>query len=302
MCEKKDARQRHALPASALDAYVCEYNGYEGSAPRLRTTSSSVARVILSFELAARSSEFRNSSAPHSSVRCPGVIAGLSDHPLVEDWNTEQESVELGYDRIFVDLTPIGARLLLGLPLSEIAYRVVDAVDVLGRGAEILLEQLKEAREWHARCALLDDFFLERAGRAPQSGSGASAAAIAQTTLERLQASRGVARIRDIVRDLGYSNMHLIRCFRDQVGVSPHAAKRIIRCTEAVRAIRAGHPLSWVAAEHGYADQAHLTRECKRLCGSPPSLIRDMHDGRGGAVLTIERIVDPSVGSRSMRA
>jgi AraC-like DNA-binding protein len=34
-----------------------------------------------------------------------------------------------------------------------------------------------------------------------------------------------------------------------------------------------GPDLAWLAAETGYADQAHLTRECVRLAGLPPAAL-----------------------------
>jgi AraC-like DNA-binding protein len=41
------------------------------------------------------------------------------------------------------------------------------------------------------------------------------------------------------------------------------------------RADRAGADadLAWLAADAGYADQAHLTRECVRLAGLPPAAL-----------------------------
>ena len=42
-----------------------------------------------------------------------------------------------------------------------------------------------------------------------------------------------------------------------------------------------GHPLAWAAAEAGYADQPHLTRECNDLAGLPPGellAVRNVQD------------------------
>jgi AraC-like DNA-binding protein len=45
----------------------------------------------------------------------------------------------------------------------------------------------------------------------------------------------------------------------------------------------AGRPdLAWLAAEAGYADQAHLTRECTRLAGLPPAALLATGAGPSG--------------------
>jgi AraC-like DNA-binding protein len=45
---------------------------------------------------------------------------------------------------------------------------------------------------------------------------------------------------------------------------------RVLRMNRALAAARTGLPLASVAAQTGYADQAHLTREIRALTGVPP--------------------------------
>jgi AraC-like DNA-binding protein len=42
----------------------------------------------------------------------------------------------------------------------------------------------------------------------------------------------------------------------------------------ALALVRAGAPLAAAAAEAGYADQAHMTREMAALAGRPPGALR----------------------------
>jgi AraC-like DNA-binding protein len=58
------------------------------------------------------------------------------------------------------------------------------------------------------------------------------------------------------------------------LGLTPKTYLRIERAWAARRAIGSGHPLAAVAADLGYSDQPHLTRELRRLLGSTPGKLR----------------------------
>ena len=68
----------------------------------------------------------------------------------------------------------------------------------------------------------------------------------------------------------GLSPFELVRRFRDQIGVTPHAYQTNLRVDEARRRLAAGRPAAAVAAECGFADQPHLTRVFKRAVGVSP--------------------------------
>jgi len=72
----------------------------------------------------------------------------------------------------------------------------------------------------------------------------------------------------------GAAERALQRACRRWLGLSPKAFLRIERAWAARRAIREGQPLAAVAADLGYADQAHLTREIRQLLGVTPRELR----------------------------
>lgn len=82
--------------------------------------------------------------------------------------------------------------------------------------------------------------------------------------------SRGVT---DLVRSVHLHPRSLQRMFRRYAGVSPLWMIRRYRLIDAAEAARAGDPPSWaeLAAELGYADQAHLSREFSATLGTTPS-------------------------------
>ena len=70
------------------------------------------------------------------------------------------------------------------------------------------------------------------------------------------------------------SERELQRACRTWLGMSAKSFLRIERVWAAHHAIRAGTPLAQAAAELGFADQAHLSREVKALLGVSPRSLR----------------------------
>jgi len=77
---------------------------------------------------------------------------------------------------------------------------------------------------------------------------------------------------------LGVDRRKLVPDFRRVIGVGPKHYERIRRfgrCIEQIRQLRP-RPLAVIAAELGYSDQAHLTREVKHFSGvTPTNLLGD---------------------------
>jgi transcriptional regulator GlxA family with amidase domain len=73
--------------------------------------------------------------------------------------------------------------------------------------------------------------------------------------------------------DLGVSERQLHRRCSAAVGYGPKTLERVLRFRRflALASREPGAGLAWLAASAGYADQAHLTRECGRLGGAPPA-------------------------------
>ena len=85
----------------------------------------------------------------------------------------------------------------------------------------------------------------------------------------------------DLARDLGMSPFALVRSFRAETGLPPHAYVNHLRVRLARQLLDSGVAPADVAAQAGFADQAHLTRHFKRVVGVPPrSYQRHREDGK----------------------
>jgi len=72
---------------------------------------------------------------------------------------------------------------------------------------------------------------------------------------------------------LGVSERQLRRRFERAVGYGPKRLGRVLRLARALDAARSGDDLARVAADAGYADQAHFTNDCRSLAGVAPSAL-----------------------------
>jgi AraC-like DNA-binding protein len=166
-------------------------------------------------------------------------------------------------------LAPLGAYRLLGLPMDALSGQVVDLTDVLGAGSRRLADQIRETPCWQERFGLLDEFLLRRAQDGPEPAPEVAWA------WRRLTATGGGLPIGRLAGEAGWSHKHLITKFRQQVGLPPKTAARLVRFDAVCRRLaeHAGQPARWdeVAADSGYADQAHLIRDFQEFTGASPT-------------------------------
>ena len=83
----------------------------------------------------------------------------------------------------------------------------------------------------------------------------------------RLRDSR--VRVDRLAGELGFSERQLRRRFDDAVGYGPKTLQRVLRLRRFLAA--SGTDVAAAAIDVGYADQAHLTRECRVLTGLAPT-------------------------------
>jgi len=83
----------------------------------------------------------------------------------------------------------------------------------------------------------------------------------------------------DLARELDMNPFALVRSFRAETGLPPHAYVNHLRVRLARQLLDGGMAPADVAAEAGFADQAHLTRHFKRVVGVPPRSYQRYREG-----------------------
>jgi AraC-like DNA-binding protein len=166
-----------------------------------------------------------------------------------------------------IDLTPAGARALLGFPASTIAGQVIDLDHVWGVTATELAERLTTGTGWKNRVTILDRL-LCRSVSEPAGPLDAVSQAWAQ-----LVASAGTVRVSSLADRVGLSRRYLSGRFVAEYGLSPKQVARVLRFERAVHLLDPSRhqSLADTAVARGFFDQAHLTSEWQALAGMTPT-------------------------------
>jgi AraC-like DNA-binding protein len=158
---------------------------------------------------------------------------------------------------------PSAGGQVLGLPLSEIRDQRVGLADLLPAAAKRLPATLEPA-EAAAR-------MLDVAGRL--AADAAPDVAVVRAAVLLRDPS---ARAEDIADAVGLSMRQFRRRCHAAAGYGPKTLQRVLRFQRFVRHLDTSSgacDLASAAAESGYADQAHLTRECTVLSGLTPAAL-----------------------------
>jgi AraC-like DNA-binding protein len=175
-----------------------------------------------------------------------------------------------------VRFRPSAGGTALGLPLSEVRDQRVALGDLLPAAATRLPASLSPAE---AAARAVDVAGLLIADADPDHAVTRAA------TLLRDPA----ARTEDIAEEVGLSERQLRRRVHAAAGYGPKTLQRVLRFQRFVRLLDAAPQppdLAAAAAQVGYADQAHLTRECSALSGlTPAALARVRRQPSGGSAI-----------------
>lgn len=170
-----------------------------------------------------------------------------------------------------VELLPGAAPLLFGVSARELAERHTSLEDIWGGEARGLRERLAETAAPEAKCSVIEELLMTKLPRAR---------GIHPVIVDAIGRFRDDERVASVVERSGYSHGRFIEVFREAVGLTPKAYSRVVRIGRAIHLLSRGHGVAAVAAETGYADQSHLTREMVDIAGlSPRELMKSCPDG-----------------------
>jgi AraC-like DNA-binding protein len=172
-------------------------------------------------------------------------------------------------------LRPGVAGTVLGIPASEVVdHPRIPLEELLGSGAVELEERLGEANGEERAFDLLERLVASRLEAA-------------ELDPLVLAASRRLgfdgSRVDRLAEALGISDRQLRRRFHRAVGYGPKMLDRVLRfrrfVSRASSALADELDLARLAADLGYADQSHMTRDCLRLSGMTPARLAERWPG-----------------------
>ena len=279
-----EAVSAHAAPAPPLSGLVDGYDGYRlaGFPPGVHRGAPS-SRMTFIVAVGPEIDVVQQTDRRQAPRRYRAVLSGLQATPALIAHEGLQEGVSIG-------LSPLGCRVLFGLPARALWATTLELDEVVGPIGAELADRIQSTDDWHERFAACDDVLL-RLLHAPTSSPAVRRDV--DPTLEAawlaLVRSGGLVPVARVADEVGWTRQHLRNRFVDELGLSPKTAGRVIRLERARRLLLTPGPrgpvdaldapgappvpatgLADIAARCGYADQSHLTREFVALLGCPP--------------------------------
>ncbi|MBF6362517.1 AraC family transcriptional regulator [Nocardia farcinica] len=251
-----------ARPAPALAGFIDHYTGYRmtGYAPGLhRGLPSRHLTFIVAIGPTIDVVEQTDRTQSPGDYRC--VLSGLQASAAAIAHNGHQEGVG-------IELTPLGCRVLFGLPAGALWNTTLECAEIAGPAADELWERLQGPASWRERFAVCDEVLTRLACRdrlvVPELAWAWRA----------VVDSGGAVHVGALAERIGWSRQHLTRRFATEFGLGPKLAARITRFERARRMLERTPSfvtIAQVAAACGYYDQAHLNRDFAELAGCSPT-------------------------------
>ena len=281
-------RAAHRRAEPRLRDYVLGYFASEGFLPRPlheRHLPLREVAIVLNF------------AAPHRIVdaldpkcrtehRNAWIVALQHRHQIREAVGTR--------DFMVIRLTPIGAQILLGMPMDLLTDHTLALEDVDSRFSRLLTARAEATYDWAARFDIVENILAARLATAP------SPPAALLYSWRMLQGSPNHVDLARLPGELGCSRRHLIAQFHKYFGMTPKMVARISRFHLAVAVVhRLGRRGAWpydegkpyldcatadidrsvaptairwtdLALDCGYYDQSHLINEFRSFSGLSP--------------------------------
>lgn len=258
---KPDPEWLTKAPAPPLRPFIERYCGY-----RLTGFAAGVHRGLPSrhmtfiVSIGGDIDVVAQTDTAQSPDRYGCVLGGLQASSALIAHDGNQEGVA-------IELTPLGSRALFGVPARELWNISVELADVVGAAGRELWERLQVTDRWGQRFAACDDVLSRLVG-------DDAVAPELRFSWETVVASGGEVSVGELAHETGWSRQHLSRRFRDELGLRPKLAARIVRFDRARWMLEAVPPfvsIAQVAAACGYYDQSHLDRDFAELAGCTPT-------------------------------
>jgi AraC-like DNA-binding protein len=167
---------------------------------------------------------------------------------------------------IAIEFSPHGAFPLFEIPMQETVDGHFDAEVVFGTWGRKVKEKLGNLENVGQKVHLIQDQLVRLLNENQRDNR------LVDFCVRTLAHSHGRIPIKELERTTGFTRRYLAQLFRQQVGLSPKALAGIFRFQKFYQQLVRGLPYDALKGElHDYYyDQAHFTKEFKRMTGYSP--------------------------------
>lgn len=163
-------------------------------------------------------------------------------------------------------LYPYAIPRMFGFPASDLTDRITDFRSLLGIEGGELEERIMTAAGDKQRIDILSAFLERRLDRLSRELPRVF------MSINHILETRGIVRMDAMAGRFGMSGRHFERKFKEFSGFRPKLYSRIARFSAALSEYGSGKPLTDIAYDCGYYDQAHFIADFKEFSGYSPKI------------------------------
>lgn len=190
-----------------------------------------------------------------------------SSQPSARVFGTPMEAIDTefkSHHRYFgVRFAPGVVPDFLDVSAKELIEHQYGFLEVFSHGNQ-LLEEIVSSASFSEQVALFKQFYHGKEAR--------KRSALTSQAIQCIYDRKGNVKVKALEELTGYTSRTLQRQFQDDVGLSPKAFSRIVRCQSAVYDINHKEKVvfSDLAFDLGFSDQPHFLHEFKKLIHATP--------------------------------
>ncbi|MEZ5083283.1 MAG: helix-turn-helix domain-containing protein [Bacteroidales bacterium] len=250
------------IPVSPLDQFIDHFFYYTGVNPEHEVDRFLPdGEVQLIFDLTDFPKYIYDNFSLKEIQSCRHVwFSGFRTEPITIPSGKESEM-------LIVQFKKGKAFPFLSEPMHTLKNCVVDAELVLSSEIldirDVLLEKKTAGEKFQFLEKRLVTLFLDQLHHNPY----------VEFAINKIISSPNQCSIRTIAQKAGYSQKHIIKIFKEYVGVSPKEFLKVIRFQKAIQEIERQMAIDWssIAFDCGFYDQSHFIADFKLFSGFTPT-------------------------------
>ena len=263
-------RQERFMAHSPLISYLAGIRSKQpwlvlSAADKFSLSGSDHPAISHFYSFESKSSEEQTFVIPDG---CIDILFDCDEnHPKAEVFGTPMEAVnvELNKGNRYFGVRFVSGVMpdILNISAGELIDQHYSLLDLVPQASQ-MVEEVISSSNFMEQTSLFGSFFGAEDIRQPSN--------LTSHALRSICDSNGTIQINELKDETGYSIRTLQRQFRADMGMSPKAFSRIIRCQSAVYDINQSEDVAFsdLASELGFSDQAHFQREFKKLVNTTP--------------------------------
>ena len=167
---------------------------------------------------------------------------------------------------------PYAGSLFFPNPASDFTNESVDLCDIFSKESGNLFDRLMEQPSLPHKIAVLEEFLIRRLMMNRKSDQNLK---LMEHLCDQVYNRDTTFNLQNLSSRYGFSERYIQKLFKNWIGLTPQKFFAVRRFNKSLELIRSStEPLTSIAFECGYYDQAHFIREFKSYTGLTPTEVK----------------------------